>query len=113
MLQSDKAWYTQHHSFDAWTYERFDAWLGSTQGKRGFFANHTLPRMKDAILMALKSARSSFSAFPPPRASTQTSAQSRWACDHEHCTRIDWMLWHTLQVALATTCGIPATRLGR
>lgn len=75
MLQSSKAWYTQHHSFDAWTFERFDGWLSSL-GKRGFYRGHTLPKMKDAILTAIKAARGSLTAGTMPRNVTREGTEA-------------------------------------
>mmetsp|Transcript_8003 Transcript_8003/g.22932 ORF Transcript_8003/g.22932 Transcript_8003/m.22932 type:complete len:476 (-) Transcript_8003:1679-3106(-) len=82
VLQSAKAWYTQHHTFDAWTFEQFDAWLATAQGRPGFFRNHTLPQMKDAILSGIKAARPAFTSSHPPTGSNNPAGPRIWDTGH-------------------------------
>ena len=66
VMRSSNAWYTQHHSFEAWTFERFDEWLTREQRKPGYFRDYTLPQMKDSILAGIKAARKSFTSSDLP-----------------------------------------------
>eukprot|EP00873_Tetraselmis_striata_P009279 jgi/Tetstr1/429543/TSEL_019448.t2 len=90
ITQSDKAWYTQHHSFDAWTFEQFNAHMAREHQRPDFFWSHTLPNMKDAVLSGLKAARSSFTPFPKPAAAGPPRI---WDTGHELGSLGRWDLW--------------------